>query len=213
MTTVHVRVVELRTSEAHTRINKLLLFFETRSSPKPFRGDVEVGTPLHCEGAWTFSVLNQSSEFLAITLKRRRFFSADEVIAKCVLPLTWFATNRMVREWFPMVNESDQSGADLRAMIRLDVHIDTRFAEQFMAAFANLRVIPTWARPSENEDASPAPPQVVYVVGEPPVMPGAPVSYRPVACAQYPDPAHQVGVPAPSYGFGAPPSMPGSFHP
>jgi hypothetical protein len=124
-------------------------------------------------------VLNQSSEFLGVTLKRRRFFSADEVIAKCVLPLTWFATNRMVREWFLIVNESDPSGTGLRAMIRLDVHIDTRFAERFMVAFANLRVIPTWTRPSDNEDASPAPMQMAYVIAERPVMPGAPVSSHP----------------------------------
>jgi hypothetical protein len=74
-------------------------------------------------------------------------------------------------------------------MIRLDVHIDTRQAEEFMVAFSNLRVVPTWPRPSDPGEESPAPPHVVYVVAEAPAGPSGAVEYRLIGCAQYPNPA------------------------
>jgi hypothetical protein len=209
MTLLHIRVLELRTNEAHTRMNKLLLLFETRSSNRSFRGDVRGEGFLQCDGVWTFSVLNQSSESLAISLKRRRFFTSDDAIAKCALPLTWFPTNHMVREWFPMVADNDPAGSDIRAMIQLDVHVDTRAAAQFMAAFSNLRIVPSWPRPSDPGDESPAPPQVVFVVADPPTEPGGAVTYRPIGSAQYPEPGSlQAGVISQGYGSGvfAPPS-------
>jgi hypothetical protein len=193
MTVVHVRVLEIRTSETHTRVNKLLLFFESRSTPKAFRGDVRGEGFLQCDGTWKFHVLNQSSEFLAISLKRRHFFTADDAVAKCTLPLTWFPTNCMVREWFPMVRENDPSSTDIRAMIHLEVHVETRGAEPFMVAFSNLRVVPTWPRPNDPGEECPAPPQVVYVVAENPTEPGGAVSYRPIGCSQYPDGAQMGG--------------------
>jgi hypothetical protein len=189
MTTVHVRVTELRTSEPHSFANRLLLLFETRGSQKPKLGKVSGDSFLNCDGTWTFTIGNQTNEFLSVTLQRRHFFTANDAIAKCVLPLSWFPTNRMVREWFPMVRDSDASGADIRATIQIDVHVDTRAADPFMVAFSNLRVIPTWPRPPDHDTECPAPPQVIYVVADDHAGADGQISYRPVGCAQYPDPA------------------------
>jgi hypothetical protein len=86
-----------------------------------------------------------------------------------------------------MVREGDPSGSDIGATLQIDVHVDTRRAEEFMVAFSNLRVIPTWPRPPDREIDCPAPPQVIYVVADDHAGADGQVSYRPVGCAQYPD--------------------------
>jgi hypothetical protein len=92
-----------------------------------------------------------------------------------------------------MVSDSDPLGSNISANIRIDVHVDTRRAEMFMVAFSNLRVIPTWPRPADQASESAAPPQVIFVIADEHADQGGQVSYRPVGCAQYPDPAAHAG--------------------
>jgi hypothetical protein len=69
-------------------------------------------------------------------------------------------------------------------MLCLDVHVDARGAGKFKAAFSNLRIVPTWAKPGNVRTECPAPPQVIFVV---PQREGEDViRYAPVATIQYP---------------------------
>jgi hypothetical protein len=183
MSTLWARVLELRTDEKHGRMNKLKLFAETRST-KAIRLDVEGDTFLTGQGFWSFRVPSQANEYLSIALKKTYLFHKDKIIGRTHLPLDWFPTNRIVREWFPMTAENDGDGPEAKTMICLDIHIDTRGARKFKAAFSNLRVIPTWIRPLEMVTDGPAPPQVIYVIPEDPNS--DPPKFIPVGTAQYP---------------------------
>jgi hypothetical protein len=198
MTDVLVRVLELRTEEHHSALNNLRFSAETRSSKRPLESKVQGGTFLKAAGSWKFSIPSQTSEMLSIILTKRRIFSRNKVVGRCVLPLAWFPTNYVVREWFPMINDLDPPGTDATTMILLDVHVDTRRCRRFRAAFSNLRVIPTWHRPAGQFSECPAPPQVIYVIQEPNLAPGEPPRYLPVGSAQYPSPQLiQFGAPPP----------------
>jgi hypothetical protein len=190
MATVFVRVLELRTDESHSRLNKLILFAETSSSKKPLRETVRGDSFLKCDGFWKFEIPSQSNETLNIVLKKRHIFSRNKTLGRCVLPTTWFPTNRVVREWYPMIEESEPQGSDSSTMILLDVHIDTKRAKKFKAMFSNLRVIPTWQRPVDEFAECPAPPQVIYVIQDQlqPQGPAQPPRFVPVGCAQHGSP-------------------------
>jgi hypothetical protein len=195
MAVAHIRVLEVRTLE---RMQKLVLYMETRSSTSVQESGVTGNIHMKCSRHWHFSIPSQMSECLSLTLKKRRFFGANRRVAQCALPLDWFPTNRVVREWFPMTLGQYQMGAEVPVMILMDIHIDTRSAKAFRAAFANLRVVPNWPRP-DNGRNSPAPPQVVYVVPE---HDNGGVRYRPVGSDQYPSPqvVHQIQTaPRPDY--------------
>jgi hypothetical protein len=209
MTQFFVRVLELRTDEHHSALNSLRLSAETRTSKRPLESKVTGQTFLKASGHWKFSIPSQTSEALSIILTKRRIFSRNKVVGRCILPLSWFHTNYVVREWFPMVNDLDPPGSDPTTMILLDVHVDTKSCRRFRSAFSNLRVIPTWNRPNDQFSECPAPPQVIYVIQEPGTPPGQPPRYLPVGSAQYPSPQlMQFGGPPPPppqlMQFGAP---------
>jgi hypothetical protein len=190
MSQVYVRVLELRTDETHSRLNKLILFAETRSSKKTLHQAVHGDTFLKADGFWKFQIPSQTNESLNIALKKRHIFSPNKVIGRCILPMAWFPTNRVVREWYPMIEENQPQGSDSGTMILLDIHVDTKKAKKFKAAFSNLRVIPTWQRPVDQFAECPAPPQVIYVIQDQlqPQGPAQPPRFIPVGCAQYPSP-------------------------
>jgi hypothetical protein len=181
MAVAHIRVLEVRTLK---RMQKLILYMETRSSTSVKEANETGNVHMKCARHWRFSLPSQMSECLSLTLKKHRFFGANLMVAQCALPLDWFPTNRIVREWFPMTVAPYQMGTEVPVMILLDIHIDTRAAKAFRAAFANLRVVPNWPKPDDCRD-SPAPPQVVYVVPE---RSDGEVRYRPVGSDQYPWP-------------------------
>lgn len=182
MTVVWVRVLELRTQTGHSRMNKLIIYMETRTSTMIHTADLKGGIDLKTGRKWRVSIPSQASECLSLTLKKRRIFGANRIIGQCALPLEWFPTNRVVREWFPMTDGAYQVGSDVPAMVYLDVHVENRDAKPFMAAFSNLRVVPDWPRPDQARD-SPAPPQVVYVLPE---QTAGQLRYVPVGASQYP---------------------------
>jgi hypothetical protein len=75
--------------------------------------------------------------------------------------------NRVVREWFPMTDSAGPESGPVKTMLLLDVHIDDRKAGKFKAAFATLRIVPTWVRPPDDDAECPAPPQMIFVLQEP----------------------------------------------
>jgi hypothetical protein len=186
MIKVFVRVLELRTEETHSRLNKLLFIAETRSSQKSVQQAVSGTNFLTCSRCWEFSIPSQASETLSLTLEKRRIFSRNKLVGRCVLPMSWFPTHRVVREWFPMVNDLSPAATDSSTMVLLDVHVDNQKVKKFKAAFSNLRVIPTWQRPVDQSAECPAPPQVIYVIHDQ-THPQQP-RFIPVGTAQYPSP-------------------------
>jgi hypothetical protein len=188
MTTLWVRVLDLRADEKHSKVNKLRLVAETRTCKKPVRLDVQGDALLTVESHWKFSISSQSAETLSLELRKRCLLRSDKLVGKCILPLAWFPTNHVVREWFPMTLENQTEGLDAKTMILLDVHVDAQGAKKFKAAFSNLRVIPTWMRPADQFSECPAPPQVIFVIQEHGASQasGEQPRYVPVGSAQYP---------------------------
>jgi hypothetical protein len=93
--------------------------------------------------------------------------------------------------------------ADVTTWVLLDVHVEDRRVTKFQAAFANLRVIPTWPRPADANAECPAPPQLVFVLEQ--RTPDGQTQYSPVGAAQYPSPQvfQTADIPGQSYDSGA----------
>jgi hypothetical protein len=179
--TLHVRVLEIRTPSRGTMINKLLVKGGMTSSGKSERHSVVAHRFLRCESCWTFSLPQPEDDELNLTLERRNLFSANETLASCSLPISWFPVDRVVRDWFPMTEASGRTEEAPRTMILLDVHLDSRKAKQFRAGFAPLKFIATWKRPINEFTECPAIAQILVVVPMPqgPQVPyGAPPSQR-----------------------------------
>jgi hypothetical protein len=177
MPVVHLRLLELRTEHRSSTVNKLMISAQTTSlaSRRPsFRRSK----------SWNFTVQHQHNENIILTLTKRIIFGPNRVLSRCSLPLEWFPTNCVVREWFPMTAGSSDGYSATKTMIRLDIHVNDRRAGKFKAAFANLRVIPNWPRPLDAHVNPPAPPQVVFVVTEETVQ--GEMRLTPVITEQYP---------------------------
>jgi hypothetical protein len=199
MPTLHIRVVNFRTEERYSRLNKLLLYSETNSNPTLLERQITSGRVFHFSTPWVFTIPRQITESVSFLLMKRIIFGPNRLIGRCTLPLDWFPTNHVVREWFPMTNGYGPDGAPTKAMLLLDVHVDARGAQPFRAAFSNLRVIPTWTRPLDDRTECPAPPQVIFVV--PQTDGEGTTRYAPVATIQYPTAEMLMGIRGPPPGM------------
>jgi hypothetical protein len=159
---VNVRLLEMRTDERRSFVNKLMLDGVTTSNLIPVSHDIDGPGLLRCKRIWQFAVARQDGECLTLLLVKRIVFAPNRALGRCSLPLDWFASDRLTREWFPLTNTD--GGAGLKAMLLLDVHIATAPVKPFSAPFSSLRVVPTWARPVEAYAECPAPPQLIFVV-------------------------------------------------
>lgn len=166
MTQIHIRVLEIRTEETPGACHSFLVSAAT-SNITPKKSKVKGDTIKKCNYVWTYDIASQFEANLIVKMERSRMIIKDEEVAKLIVPLQWFPTNRVVRDWFPM-KASDQTHKD--AFILLDVHIDDRKCEKFMAAYSTLRIFPCWNRPQDPECECPAPPQIVYVIGNQPIV-------------------------------------------
>lgn len=165
MPTINMRVVELLTKEKHSTINSFYILARTNNSQYQCTKMKIISNKytniLTGEKPSSLFIRAQHNDFLNIDLKRYHFISKDDLIGQVVLPLEWFPTNHMVREWFPIQKSGEFQGG----MILLDIHIDSRNVQPFMAPFAALRVFPCWERPTFSENSEiPVIPPVVYVM-------------------------------------------------
>jgi hypothetical protein len=164
MPNLFVRVLEVKTVEPCELLHKMFVFGESSSSKKELRSPVVGDRLLKCEGFWTFDLAERADESLTITLQKRNIFSPNKVVGTAIIPLEWFPPNKVVREWFPLVEDSQPQGTDSPNMILLDVHLDSKASKRFKSVYSHLRVIPTWHRPVDELAECPAPPQVIYVI-------------------------------------------------
>jgi hypothetical protein len=166
---LYVRVLEIRTPETGSFVNKLIIAAQISSAPDWERQRV-VGTALRrCDATWKFQITHHDNEQFVLALERRRIFSRNDELAACSLPLNWFPVDRVVRDWFPMIETGTPLAPDgsSRTMVLLDVHLDSRKVKEFHASFAPLRVIATWPRPCDEFTECAAPKQIFIVVNHP----------------------------------------------
>jgi hypothetical protein len=185
MPRVHIQLLELHTDEKNGIVNRLWLFADASCDAARHLRKVKKQHVLQCTAPWTFKVPHQANEQINMLLMKRIVFGPNRAIGRCVLPLDWFPTNRVVREWFPMTFDAS-APTDVTTWLLLDVHVEDRKIPKFQAAFANLRIIPTWPRPVDSNVECIAPPQVVFVL--PQQTADGEMQYAPVAVAQYPSP-------------------------
>jgi hypothetical protein len=211
MPLVHIQVLEVRTDEKNGLVHKLMLYADCSSSPLREKRNVSKSGILYCKKSWTFKIPHQANEEINLFLMKRIIFSPNRAIGHCSLPLDWFPTNRVVRDWFPIAKESG-AAPEYKTWLLLDVHVEGRKVAKFKAAFSNLRVIPTWPRPVDPIVECPTPPQVVFVL--PQSDPGGEIQYTPVGCAQYPSlTMFQPGLNSSSGGWPSTPGSSGCFYP
>jgi len=163
MAYVYVRVVELRTNVAPGYRKKLLIAIELGSNHKSIKKDVKARRILYCEAFWKFSISSQATETFTVCLEKHNIFSPNRPLGGCTIPLEWFPSNRIVRDWFPIIDGEYVEGEDPPHMVLLDVHITTRKSSPFSSRFSRLQVFPTWKRPVDNNVECPALPQIVLV--------------------------------------------------
>lgn len=166
MPVLNIRIVELMTKERRSSINYLYTFVHTSDTQnKMIKLRITTnkkGNVLVCEKQISFKIEYQSDNYLYFDFKRHRMLISDDLLGRLVLPLDWFPTNYVVREWFPI---SKQGKGNEEAMILLDIHVDHRNVQPFMAPFSTMKVIPSWERPRLTENAEVAAnPPVVYVI-------------------------------------------------
>lgn len=166
MPVLNIRIVELMTKERRSSINYLYTFVHTSDTQnKMVKLKITTnkkGNVLVCEKQISFKIEYQSDNYLYFDFKRHRMLISDDLLGRLVLPLDWFPTNYVVREWFPI---SKQGKGNEEAMILLDIHVDHRNVQPFMAPFSTMKVIPSWERPKLTENAEVAAnPPVVYVI-------------------------------------------------
>ncbi|KAK8896123.1 hypothetical protein M9Y10_014016 [Tritrichomonas musculus] len=170
MPVLNIRIVELMTQEKKSAINYLHFLTHTNDNPNKIikmkittnkKGNVQI-----CEKPISLNIGIQKNNFIHMDFKRHRMLISDDLLGRVVLPLDWFPTNHVVREWFPI---SKKARGVCDTMILLDVHVDSRNVQPFMAPFATLKVVPSWQRPTlcENSEIVVNPP-VIYVISPPP---------------------------------------------
>lgn len=165
MPSIHIRIIELLTKEKHSSINSFHVLAHASSNPtQVFKLKIskdKYSNVLSGDKPSSMPIFSQINNYLCIDFKRFHLITKDDLIGQLVLPLEWFPTNHIVREWFPIQRSTDcQVG-----MILLDVHIDSRNVAPFMAPFATLRVFPMWKKPTFGENCEiPVIPPVVYII-------------------------------------------------
>ena len=180
-----MRILEVKTDYNEKERNKLLMSVETATLQKSSDGSITSSNGrLTCKKVWQTLTPNQGQDDLIITLKKRCLFSSNKPLAKCALPLNWFPTNKVVRDWFPLQSNDPNGDPVGPTYVLMDVHIENRGVRRFMTEFSNLRVIPSWSRPNDAEADFPAPPQVIVVV--PFHSPSSTPGYIAVGVSQYP---------------------------
>jgi hypothetical protein len=162
---LYARVLEIRTPEAVGLVNKLVLAAQISSVPDWRRQRVAGKSFRRCDATWKFHINDHHNEQFVLVLERRKIFSRNDELAACSLPLNWFPVDRVVRDWFPMIETGTPLAPDgsSRTMVLLDVHLDSRNVKEFHASFGALRVIATWPRPCE-EFIECAPPKQIFIV-------------------------------------------------
>jgi hypothetical protein len=150
-------------------VNKLVVAAQISSAPDIQRQSVIGRVLRRCDSTWKFQIAHHDHEQFTLTLERRRLFSRNDEPASCSLPLGWFPVDRVVRDWFPMIETGVPPAPDgsSRTMVLLDVHLDSRKVGEFRASFAPLRVIATWPRPCDEFTECAAPKQIFIVVNHP----------------------------------------------
>lgn len=167
MLTLNIKIIELLTEEKHTSINPLNIFFfcHGANNTKFFKSKITKNkndNTLTCQKPIFYELMTQNNNDLVLELKRHRVIVSDDALGKLTLPLSWFPTNHVVREWFPFKAASKKIK---NAMVLLDIHVDSRKVTPFMAPFATLRVFPCWKRPTQTINSDfPVPPPMVYVL-------------------------------------------------
>jgi hypothetical protein len=88
-------------------------------------------------------------------LIKRIIIGPDRSLAQFPVPFDCFPPDRIVQGRFPMT-ECQQSvqGSDGTTRALLDAHLDSRMTKPFHGDFANLRVIPTWPMPADEDAES-----------------------------------------------------------
>lgn len=165
MPTVNIRIIELLTNEKHSAINSFHILIRANDFPNHvFKLKIyenKYNNILSGDKPSTLLIRRQKNNFLSIDLKRFNLIGKNDLIGQLVLPLEWFPTNHIVREWFPIQKTGQFQGG----MILLDIHVDSRNALPFMAPFAALRVYPCWKRPTLGENCEiPIVPPIVYLI-------------------------------------------------
>lgn len=179
MTDIYVRILDVITNEKESGLNKLLVSIGTSRS----RGEkVAIHNTKLLSKVWFLSTNDQAIDSLAITLEKRCVLSKNKELAKCVMPLDWFPTNKIVRDWFPLQRTSGKSES-ITTYILMDIHLENRKVSRFSVPFSNMRIIPSWNRPKANTVVL-APPQVILVA--PTQGAGGNTEYVLVGSAQYP---------------------------
>lgn len=167
MLTLNIKIIELITEEKHTSMNPLNIIFSCTGANNAKFNKVKITkdkseNTLKCNKTISYDLATQNNNSLALELKRHRVIVADDSLGKLTLPLSWFPTNHLVREWFPFKAANKKVK---NAMVLLDIHLDARRAPPFMAPFANLRVFPCWKRPTQTINSDfPVSPPIVYVL-------------------------------------------------
>jgi hypothetical protein len=211
MPSIHVQVLEVRTDEKTSLMHKLVLYADCSLSSSRQQRKVSKNGVLYCKQSWTFKIPYQGNGQLNLLLMKRIIFSSSHAIGRCSLPLEWFPTNHVVRDWFPMTLESGVP-TEYKTWLLLDVHVEDRKVAEFKAPFSNLRVIPTWIRPTNPNVECAAPPQIMLVL--PQSGPEGGIQYAPVARAQYQSLSmFQPGINSSAEGWSSPPGSVGYFYP
>lgn len=167
MMALNFKIIELITEEKRSSVNHLYVNVRKSEGPNVKLTKLKMLTNkknnnLRNDKTVTFDLATQNNMFLYLEIKRHRVIVSDDLIGKLTLPLEWFPTNHVVREWFPFKQASKKNKS---VMILLDIHVDARKVPPFMAPFATLRVLPCWKRPTQTENVDfPVHPPMVYVL-------------------------------------------------
>jgi hypothetical protein len=161
MPDVHLRVLEVRLESMEVSAKGLMIYSQMTSDPKRVKRDVNGSRLyLHCTKSMKFNVQPTPDNSISFWLVRHAYFGRGKTLGRCAIPLDWFPAERVVREWFPLL-ETDT--AFTKTTLLLDVHITHANAKPFSATFARLNCIPTWPRPVD-EFVEFREPQVIFVV-------------------------------------------------
>lgn len=153
MVTVHFRVIQVVTSERSWIAHRFsLLVASSNNQDKEYKFKIEGTDVLASSRTLTFNTNSQITSSLIIKMIRNRIIHQVDDLGKLEIPLSWIPTNRVVREWFPL-NVASPIPGEFNTYLCLEIHVDTRGAEPFMAEFAPLRVYPCWSRPKQLENS------------------------------------------------------------
>jgi hypothetical protein len=165
MPDVHLRVLEVRLPSMEVSAKNLMIYSQLTSDPKRVKRDVRGGRlDLNCAKSMRFHITATPDNSINFWLVKHAYFGRSKTLGRCTIPLDWFPVERVVREWFPLI-ETDTKFT--KTTLLLDVHVASANARPFKATFARLNVIPTWPRPVD-EFVEFREQQVIFVVqGQP----------------------------------------------